>query len=149
MKQEWSRVLFDACFVLVSCLSYSSALNLEAISSEMSDDFHQPTRRYITEDRTLIVTAVRTSNTTQTLVGLLKNWRWNRDSSRKRSLHIHSPIRLHGVVLNLLSTGTTSPFCLLPETSWQWNLVSLIWRYPSVILGTKPNVADEWVALLA
>jgi hypothetical protein len=25
-------------------------------------------------------------------------------------LYIHSPIRIHGVVLNELSTGTTSPF---------------------------------------
>jgi hypothetical protein len=28
------------------------------------------------------------------------------------NLYIHSPIRLHGVVLNLLSTGTTLPFTL-------------------------------------
>jgi hypothetical protein len=26
-------------------------------------------------------------------------------------LHIHSPIRFHGVVLNWLSTGTTLPLC--------------------------------------
>jgi hypothetical protein len=28
------------------------------------------------------------------------------------SLYLHSSIRLHGVVLNVLNTGTTSPFCL-------------------------------------
>jgi hypothetical protein len=28
-------------------------------------------------------------------------------------LYIHSPIRLHGVVFNQLSTGTTLPFMLL------------------------------------
>jgi hypothetical protein len=40
------------------------------------------------------------------------------------SVHIHSPIRLHGVVLNWLSTGTTLPLPLkkhiaspLPVTS--------------------------------
>jgi hypothetical protein len=27
-------------------------------------------------------------------------------------LYIHSPIRLHGVVLNYLSTGTTSPYVI-------------------------------------
>jgi hypothetical protein len=28
-------------------------------------------------------------------------------------LYIHSPIRLHGVMINLLSTGTTLPFLLV------------------------------------
>jgi hypothetical protein len=43
-----------ACFMLVSCLAYSSILKMEAIrSSETSIDFHRTTRHYIREDRTL------------------------------------------------------------------------------------------------
>jgi hypothetical protein len=43
-----------ACFMLVSCLTYSSILKLEAIlTSEMSVDFQGTTRRHIPEDRTL------------------------------------------------------------------------------------------------
>jgi hypothetical protein len=33
-------------------------------------------------------------------------------------LYIQSPIRLHGVVLNRLSTGTASPFTLPYNISW-------------------------------
>jgi hypothetical protein len=44
----------DACFMLVSCLAYSSTLKMEVTcSSGMSVDFHHNTWRYIPEDRTL------------------------------------------------------------------------------------------------
>jgi hypothetical protein len=44
----------DTCFMLVSCLAYSSIVKMEATcSSETSDDFQQTTRRSIPEDRTL------------------------------------------------------------------------------------------------
>jgi hypothetical protein len=36
-------------------------------------------------------------------------------TSRKVELYLHSPIRLHGVVLNYLSKGTTLPFLPLPK----------------------------------
>jgi hypothetical protein len=37
-----------ACFMLVSCLAFSSTLKMEAAySSEMSDEYRQTTRRYI------------------------------------------------------------------------------------------------------
>jgi hypothetical protein len=43
--------LHATCFTLVSCLAYSSTLNMEATcSSETSGDFQQPTWRYIPED---------------------------------------------------------------------------------------------------
>jgi hypothetical protein len=48
------RTLFVTCFMLVSCLAYSSALKMEATcSSETSVDFHRNTRRYISEDITI------------------------------------------------------------------------------------------------
>jgi hypothetical protein len=58
--------LLAACFMIVSCLAYSSILKMEAIcSSETLVDFHPTTRRYIPEDITLfLATAVRTSNST-------------------------------------------------------------------------------------
>jgi hypothetical protein len=41
-------------FTLLSCLAYSSTLQMEAVcSSETSVDFQRTTRRYIPEDRTL------------------------------------------------------------------------------------------------
>jgi hypothetical protein len=41
------------CFMLVSCLTYSSTLEMEAIFySETSAGFHETTLRYIPEDRT-------------------------------------------------------------------------------------------------
>jgi hypothetical protein len=46
--------LLASCF-LVSCLAYSSTLEMEAsCSSEMSVDFQRSTRRYISEDSTLV-----------------------------------------------------------------------------------------------
>jgi hypothetical protein len=48
------RLCFAACFMLDSCLAYSSTLKMkETCSSETSVDFQQTTRRYIPEDRTL------------------------------------------------------------------------------------------------
>jgi hypothetical protein len=39
------------CFMLVSCLAYSSTLTMEAVYySETSVGFHQITRRYIPEE---------------------------------------------------------------------------------------------------
>jgi hypothetical protein len=40
-------------FILVSCLAYSSALKVEAFSSETSADFNGTTQRYVPEDMTL------------------------------------------------------------------------------------------------
>jgi hypothetical protein len=37
-------------------------------------------------------------------------------------LYIHSPIRLHGVVLNYLSTGTTLPFTVVKYLLWRFSL---------------------------
>jgi hypothetical protein len=49
-----SRALLATCFMLVSCLSYSSTLKMEATcSSETSVEFKLTTRRYIPEARTL------------------------------------------------------------------------------------------------
>jgi hypothetical protein len=46
----------DARVTLVSSLAYFSTLKIEAIfSSKTSIDFQQTTRRYIPEDRTLLV----------------------------------------------------------------------------------------------
>jgi hypothetical protein len=43
-----------ACFMLVSCLTYSSTLKMDAIcSSETCVEFHRTTRHYIPEGRTL------------------------------------------------------------------------------------------------
>jgi hypothetical protein len=47
--------LLTTCFMLVFCLSYSSTTKLESCSSEMSFNFQRTTRRYIPEDRTLLV----------------------------------------------------------------------------------------------
>jgi hypothetical protein len=46
--------LLTACFMLVSCLAYSSTLKMEmTCSSEASVGFQQPTQRYIPDVRTL------------------------------------------------------------------------------------------------
>jgi hypothetical protein len=61
-------------------------------------------------------------------------WRWPLTSSWYRGqenvdLYIHSPIRLHGVVLNYLSTGATLPFTYLFQ--WYTELRLLIyWKNP-------------------
>jgi hypothetical protein len=48
-----SRALLATCFMLVSCLAYSSILKMEATCSpETSVDFQQTTLRYIPEYRT-------------------------------------------------------------------------------------------------
>jgi hypothetical protein len=49
-------------------------------------------------------------------------WSWLLTSNWCRGqenvdLYIHSPIRLHGVVLNLLSTGTTLPLTYFPRSA--------------------------------
>jgi hypothetical protein len=41
-------------------------------------------------------------------------------------LYIHSPIRLHGVVLNLLSTGTTLPLPYLLQLFWFLHSIEVI-----------------------
>jgi hypothetical protein len=44
-------LLLPACFMLVSCLAYSSTLKMEVVcSSEMSVDFHQTLQCYTPED---------------------------------------------------------------------------------------------------
>jgi hypothetical protein len=49
--------------MLVPCLGYSSTLKMKAVPSlETLVNFYQTTRRYIPEDSTFIVTAVRTFN---------------------------------------------------------------------------------------
>jgi hypothetical protein len=51
-KQAASKA--DACFMLVSCLAYSSTLKMEEICfSETSVDFQQATCHHIPEDRTI------------------------------------------------------------------------------------------------
>jgi hypothetical protein len=55
-KPAWSRweALITPCFMLVSCLAYSSAPKMEALySSETSDDFQRTTRRSVSRDRTV------------------------------------------------------------------------------------------------
>jgi hypothetical protein len=50
-KPAWS---FSTYFMLVSCLVYSSTMNIEVTSSsETSVDFRWTTQNYIPEDRTL------------------------------------------------------------------------------------------------
>jgi hypothetical protein len=50
------EALLAACFMLVSCLAYSSTVTVEAkYSSEIPVDFQRATWRYIPEERTLIV----------------------------------------------------------------------------------------------
>jgi hypothetical protein len=48
--QGRGRALFDACFMLASCLGYSSTLKMEICSSETSVDFQRNTLCYIPED---------------------------------------------------------------------------------------------------
>jgi hypothetical protein len=46
------EALLPACFVLVSCKAYSSALKMEAIYFSVTlVDFQRTTRRYIPEDK--------------------------------------------------------------------------------------------------
>jgi hypothetical protein len=57
--------LLATCFMLVSCLTYSSTLKMAATcSSKKSVAVQRTTRRYIPEDKVFITTAVRTSNLT-------------------------------------------------------------------------------------
>jgi hypothetical protein len=47
-KQARNHLLLGACFTLVYCLAYSSALNMETIrSTENLVDFHRATRRCV------------------------------------------------------------------------------------------------------
>jgi hypothetical protein len=47
-------MLLAICFMLVSCLAYSSTLMMEVVcSSETPVDFQRTTLRYIAEDREL------------------------------------------------------------------------------------------------
>jgi hypothetical protein len=47
-------MLHAACFMLVSCLAYSSTPKMEAIcSSQMSGGFQQTTQHHVSKDRTL------------------------------------------------------------------------------------------------
>jgi hypothetical protein len=50
------------------------------------------------------------------------------------TLYIHSPIRLLGVMLNYLRTGTTLPFLPTQETTVHDNFVSYIQIMPNVPL---------------
>jgi hypothetical protein len=53
-SQLRSRALLATCFMLASCLAYSSILKMEVIcSSETSVAFQWTARRYIPEDRSL------------------------------------------------------------------------------------------------
>jgi hypothetical protein len=54
-------------------------------------------------------------------------------------LHIHSPIRLHGVVLNQLSTVTTLPF--YPQKEWH---IQFCQKYISFLIFSLENL---WVVL--
>jgi hypothetical protein len=59
------RVLLAVCFMLVSCLAYSSTLKREVIcSSETPVDFQRTTWRYIPKVRTLLNHGLETSNPT-------------------------------------------------------------------------------------
>jgi hypothetical protein len=52
--REEHFALLAACFMLVSCLAYSSTLKMEAIcSSKMQDEFQRTAQHYIPESRTL------------------------------------------------------------------------------------------------
>jgi hypothetical protein len=53
-------------------------------------------------------------------------------------LYIHSPIRLHGVVLNSLSTGTTLPY--LEHTAY---MKLQIWCLNTQCTMERPQVANE------
>jgi hypothetical protein len=57
ISQEWNQheiSLLVTCFILVSCLDYSSTLKMEATCSpETSVNCQRTTRCYIPEDRTL------------------------------------------------------------------------------------------------
>jgi starvation-inducible outer membrane lipoprotein len=55
MKQAAAAALLVACFMLVSCLTYSSALKMELTSSSKTMvGFHQATQRYIPGDIILL-----------------------------------------------------------------------------------------------
>jgi hypothetical protein len=57
--------LLAVCFILVSCLSYSLILMMEAIhSSKTLAYFHKTTQHFIPEAKFFIVTTMRISNTT-------------------------------------------------------------------------------------
>jgi hypothetical protein len=53
-KHTASRHLLAVCFMLVSCLAYSSTLKMEVTRfPETSVDFQRTTRPYILKDKTL------------------------------------------------------------------------------------------------
>jgi hypothetical protein len=53
-KPSEKPIILAACFMLISCLAYSSALKLEATgSSKILVGFQWTTQRYMPEDRTV------------------------------------------------------------------------------------------------
>jgi hypothetical protein len=72
-----ATITLFACFVLFSCLAYSSNLMMEAICfSGISTlvEFQRPTRCYIPEDRDLHTTAVRTVNSFECDTLFIRLW---------------------------------------------------------------------------
>jgi hypothetical protein len=54
MSNKQHQSLLANCFMLVSCMAYSSTLKMETrCSSETSSDFHLTAERYVLEDATL------------------------------------------------------------------------------------------------
>jgi hypothetical protein len=54
-------------------------------------------------------------------------------------LYLHSPIRLHGMVLNSLSTWTTFSLPLLPIVQWELLLSHSLANYDDVTANTDPD----------
>jgi hypothetical protein len=95
-------------------------------------------------------------------------WRWPLTTNLCRGeeyvdLYIHSPIRLHGVVLNSLSTGTTWAFTLpskilcifefptgvwIQKVCWEQNLATFGWWRNGLrhsLTMTHPRSHSRWI----
>jgi hypothetical protein len=57
-------------------------------------------------------------------------------------LYIHSPIRLHGVVLNYLSTGTTLPYIIIGGYIFDYTKSYLSTYICKVSLSRSKNTGD-------
>jgi hypothetical protein len=112
--------LIDTCFALVSCLAYSSTLNMEAIcSSETSLDFQWTTQLYIPEDRTLDKYVIQSQKISR--LCRINLFLQRRDSKIYRRLIAICMLSDH-----LRFDSSHASTCLMcPCQVWPWNAVSI------------------------
>jgi hypothetical protein len=85
--------LLAACFTVVTCLAYFSALMMEELcASRTSDDFQVPTWRYMLEDRTFYVSIARSTSIFKDLFIRLSSYVIHHSSPKSLERAIMMPV---------------------------------------------------------